>query len=131
LRCILTEIPDIAFPVLDVPVEGIFSHFPIDRNGVVHLDACNSIDDASVMSDLECILLPRGFCLIHVGCARSEREISIIDPRSKVSRINHWIVGRRAEPLTGLLSYLKSTLTGLNCVSPIGCDFLFGRFAPC
>jgi len=36
------RIPDIAFLVLDVPVEGIFSHFPIDRNGVVHLDACNS-----------------------------------------------------------------------------------------
>ena len=124
---VLSEVPDIAFPVLSKKIKGILRKFVVGVDRIMHLDTGNTINDSGVVSHGKDVFDPSVRGEISKGCTRNERKVRVIDSRGEVFRIDDWIVAARAKLLTTCLSYLESPLAGIKRISQIGCGLFLAR----
>jgi hypothetical protein len=124
LGCVLSEVPDIAFPILSKEIKGILRKFVVCVDRIMHLDTSNTINNSRVVSHSKDVSDPSVPTEIGKGCTRSERKVRVIYGRGEVSRIDNWIVRAWAKLLTTRPSHIKSSAAGITRISQIGCGLL-------
>src|SRR5438874_10334948 len=100
LGCVLSEVPDIAFPILSKEINGILRKFVVCVDRIMHLDASNTINNSRVVSHSKDVSDRSARSEIGKGCARNEWKVRVIYGRGEVNRIDNWIVRARAKLLT-------------------------------
>jgi hypothetical protein len=92
---VLAEIPDVAFLVLGVPVEGILHQLPINPDPVPEHDALDAYNPLGVVGNTDFDAL-EAFCVLPLVDERGagfQRKVLVVDFIDEVGGIYVWRIG--------------------------------------